>query len=377
MSIFFFGCERIQQVVTPVDLEPAVLDTVKIGFIYSPPDPGTTLNGAEIGVAIANRNGGINGTPIELLIRDDNRDPVFSVKQAEDLISKGVLAIVGPDYSDVAVEVSMIAQEHMIPLLTTYPTNPKVTEGGDFTFMGAYTDPYQAKIIANFAIKELSAKNAAVLTETGNTYSEGLSKVFVESFVDQGGTVATHQFYATGATDFTDQLLAIDAVDPAVDMIFLPGLGSEFPLAVKQASSTDFNISATFLGGDGWDRPDLFEIGGTAVEGSFFTNHFSAGGQHSESGRVFFDAYIDRYSIPPDGPAALGYDAVTIVIEAMRRTKDNDPVAIRDQIMATQDYEGATHLSHFDANRHAIKSLVINTVKDGEIRFHQFLAPEE
>ena len=377
MSIIFFGCERIQQVVTPVDLEPAVLDTVKIGFIYSPPDPGTTRNGAEIAVAIANEKDGINGTPIELLIRDDKRDPVFSVKQAESLISAGVLAIVGPDYSDVAVEVSMIVQEHKIPMLTTYPTNPRVTGGGDFTFMGAYTDPYQAKVMANFAIKELSAENAAVLTETGNAYSEGLSKTFIESFVGQGGTVATHQFYETDTTDFTDQLLAIDAVDPAVDIVFLPGLGSEFPLAVKQVKSTDFNIAATFLGGDGWDRPDLFEIGGTAVEGSFFSNHFSPGGQLSESGREFVDAYIGRYSIPPDGPAALGYDAVTIVIEAMRRTIDNDPVAIRDQIMATQDYDGATRLSHFDVNRHAIKSLVVNTVKDGEIQFHQFLAPEE
>lgn len=377
ISIISFGCERIQQVGTPVDLEPTVPDTVKIGFIYSPPDPGTTRNGAEIAIAIANEQGGINGTPIELLIRNDKRDPIISVKQAESLISTGVLVIVGPDYSDVAVEVGMVAQEHKIPMLTTYPTNPKVTQSGDFTFMGAYTDPYQAQVMANFAVKELKAQNSAILTETGDLYSEGLSKAFIESFVGQGGIVATHQFYETGATDFTDQLLAIDAVDPTVDIIFLAGLGYEFPLAVKQAKSSDINISATFLGGDGWDRPDLIEIGGKAVEGSFFANHFSAGGQLSVSARQFVDAYIGRYSILPDGPAALGYDAVSIVIEAMRRTDDNDPGAIRDEIMAIQDYDGATQLSHFDENRHAIKSLVVNTIKNGEIQFHQLLVPEE
>lgn len=132
---------------------------------------------------------------------------------------------------------------------------------------------------------------------------------------------------------------------------------------MKRAKSTDFNISATFLGGDGWDRPDLIDIGGMAVEGSFFTNHFSPEGQLSESAHQFVDAYIGRYSHLPNGPAALGNGAVTIVIEAMRRTIDNDPDSIRDQIMATRDYNGATHLSHFDENRHAIKSLVVNTVK--------------
>lgn len=374
MSVFNSGCERVQQVVTSVDSEAELHDTVKIGFIYSPPDPGTTRNGAELAVAIENAKGGINGTSIELLVRDDKRDPVISVEQAESLISNGVLAIVGPDYSDVAMDVSRIVQEHRIPMLTTYPTNPKVTAGGDFTFMGAFIDPHQANVMANFAIEELNAKDAAILTETGNSYSEGLSKAFIESFVAQGGSVGTHQFYPTGTTDFTDQLLSIDAVDPIVDIVFLPGLGSEFLLAVKQAKSKDFNISATFLGGDGWDRPDLIEIGGIAVEGSFFTNHFSPEGQLSESARQFVDTYISRYSIPPDGPAALGYDAVTIVIEAMRRTIDNDPVAIRDQIMATRDYNGATHLSHFDENRQAIKSLVVNTVKNGKIQFHQFLA---
>ncbi|MCG9127512.1 ABC transporter substrate-binding protein [Candidatus Poribacteria bacterium] len=377
MSITLIGCERIQQVVSPDDLGATVSDTVKIGFIYSSPDPGTTRNGAELAVTVANKNEGINGTPIELIIKDDNKDVELSVKHVESLIREGVLAIVGPDYSDIALEVGKVTQENKIPMVTTYPTNPNVTKGRDYTFMGGFIDPFQAKVIASFAIKELSAKNSAVLTETGNTYSEGLSNVFIETFLSQGGTVATHQFYETGTTDFTEQLMYIDAVDPAVDIIFLPGLGSEFPLAVKQAKSTDFSISATFLGGDGWDRPDLVEIGGTAVEGSFFTNHFSPGSQLSELGQQFVDAYIELYNIPPDGPAALGYDAMTIVIEAIRRTNDNDTEAIRDEIMATQDYDGATQISRFDENRHAIKSLVVNTVKNGEIQAHRFLQHDE
>ncbi|MCG9132523.1 ABC transporter substrate-binding protein [Candidatus Poribacteria bacterium] len=376
MSVLFLSCNRVQQAVTPDGSE--ILDdkeTIKIGFIYSPPDPGTTRNGTELAVALANEAGGINGQPIELLIRESMKDPLLSTQHAEELIAAGVLAIVGPDYSSEALEVGGVAQRHGIPMITTYPTNPKVTESGNYTLMAAYIDPYQAGIMANFAIQELGALTAAVLTETGNAYSEGLSNVFVEDFTAQGGKIAVHQFYEMGTTNFTEQLTTIAAVEPTVDVVFLPGLGSEFPLAVKQARSDDIGISAIFLGGDGWDRPDLVEIAETAVEGSFFANHFSPEGQLTENARQFVSAYTEKYGIAPNGPAALGYDAATILIEAMRRTTDLTPAAIRDQIEATQDYRGATILSHFDENRHAVKSLVINTVKDGKIQFHQLIIP--
>ena len=376
MSVFFFSCDRIQQVITPGGSK--VTDdaaTVKIGFIYSQPAPGTTRNGAELAVALANAAGGIKGLPIELFVRDDKEDPLLSVQHAKALIAAGVSAIVGPDYSFVASAVAPIVQQHGIPMVTTYPTNPNVTESGNYTFMGAYIDPYQASVLVDFAMQELGAMTAAVLTETGATYSEGLSNVFIQDFTAQGGTIAVHQFYETGATDFTEQLMGIATVEPAVDIVFLPGLGSEFPLAVKQARSDPIGISATFLGGDGWDRPDLVEIGGMAVEGSFFANHFVPGGQLTETARQFVDAYTEQFGIAPDGPAALGYDSTTIVIEAMRRATDATPMAIRDQIEATRDYSGATMLSHFDENRHAVKSLVINTVKDGKIQFHRFISP--
>ena len=376
LTVPFLGCDLVQQLVPPDTPDSAT--PVKIGFIYSPPDPGTTRNGAELAVALANETGGINGLPIELLIRDDKRDPVLSTQHASELIDAGVLAIVGPDYSAVAVEVGAIVQQHGIPMVTTYPTNPNVTRNGNFSFMGAYTDPYQASAVADFAVQELNAMTAAVLTEIGSSYGEGLSNAFIERFTALGGTIAVQQFYETDATDFTEQLMAIVAVDPPVDVVFLGGLGPKFPLAVKQAKASAIGITATFLGGDGWDRPDLVEIGGKAIEGSFFANHFSPGAppeQLSEGERQFINAYTALFGIAPDGPAALGYDSTAIIIEAMRRSADMTPATIRDQIEATQNYSGAAMLSRFDENRHAIKSLVISTVKDGKIQFHQVLSP--
>ena len=173
--------------------EPDSAAPIKIGFLYSPPDPGTTRSGAEVAVLLANEAGGINGQPIELLIREDQRDPSLSVEFAKELIDAGVLAIVGPDYSSVAMEVGAVVQQRGIPMVTTYPTNPQVTRNGNFSFMGAYTDPYQASMIANFAVQGLAATTAAVLTETGNSYSEGLSDAFIEQFTALGGTIAVHE----------------------------------------------------------------------------------------------------------------------------------------------------------------------------------------
>ena len=376
LPLCFLGCDFIQQLVVPDAPDGAA--PIKIGFLYSPPDPGTTRSGAEVAVLLANEGGGINGQPIELLVREDQRDPSLSVEFAKELIDAGVLAIVGPDYSTVAMEVGAVVQQRGIPMVTTYPTNPQVTKNGNFSFMGAYTDPYQASMIANFAVQGLAATTAAVLTETGNSYSEGLSDAFIEQFTALGGTIAVHEPYEAGTTDFTAQLIPIAAVEPAVDVVFLGGLGAEFPLAVKQAKDTEIGIAATFLGGDGWDRPDLIEIAGPAIEGSFFANHFSADAppaELSEAARQFVAAYNARFGIAPDGPAALGYDSTSIVIEAMRRSADITPAAIRDQIEATLNYSGAAILSHFDENRRAIKSLVINTVKDGKIQFHQTILP--
>ncbi len=371
-STLFFGCERIPRTLPPEDSDASI----KIGLIYSPTDPGTTRNGVELAITLANEAGGINGKPIELLFRESNREPLLSVQHAKDLIATGALVILGPDYSDEAVEVGVVAQEYGIPMMTTYPTNPKVTRNGNFSFQGAIRDPLQASIMAKFAIQELEASSAAILTETGDSYSEELSKAFIDNFKAQGGTVATQQFYEMGTTDYTEQLAAINAVDPAVDIVFLAGLGSEFPLAVKQAKSEEFGITATFLGGDGWDRPDLVDIGGTALEGSFFANHFTPDAQLSELGNLFVNLYTERYGSAPNGPAALGFDSTNIVIEAMRRTTDLTPAAIRDEIEATQNYNGALMVSHFDENRYAIKNLVINTISDGKIQFHQFIVPE-
>ncbi len=285
------------------------------------------------------------------------------------MIAEGVLGIVGPDWSPHALEVGPVVQAAKIPMVTTYPTNPTVPDAGDFVFMGAFTDNYQGELIARFAVESLSATSAYILTQNDNAYSVGLSQFFIGNFLESAaGVEVLQQFYTAGSVNFTAQLTEIAAMSP--DVVFLPGFVPEVPLVVKQAREA--GITATFIGGDGWDSPELIPTGGAALEGSFFVNHFAA---QNEEASHFVMAYTEMFGIPPDGPASLGYDAVRILVQAMQRADSLTTSAIRNQLAATLDYNGAAKLSHYNEKRQPIKSGVITTITNGEMRLHQVVSP--
>ena len=383
MCLTFTACERIQQVVVPGE-QPTVspsdsAETIKIGMLYSLPAPGTTLSGAELAVSEFNVAGGINGIPITLIAKDDGNDAERSAELAKELIAEGVMGIVGPDWDPQSWAVGPLAQTAQIPMVTTYPTNPNNPDAGDFVFMSAYTDNYQGELIAKFALESLAAETAAILSEQSTAYTgvyaEGLREFFTNNFTAGGGTIVVQQFYEKDATDFTAQLTAIAAASP--DVVFVPGFMPEVARIIRQGKA-ELGMTATFLGGDGWDNPQLIPVGGAALEGSFFVNHFAAQPAENlktEEARQFVAAYTAMFGVPPDGPASLGYDAVRIMVQAMRRAKTLTGPAIRDEIAATMNYNGASTIARYDENRYAIKSGVINTITAGVIQLHQVIAP--
>ena len=359
-------------------------DAIKIGFIY-----GTyrknSLDGATLAALQFNEEGGVRGVPIELidggvpieqLAEKNISETEYVAALAEKLITQEkVLAIVGPNRSSQAVIVGDIAQRHGIPMMTTNATNPIVSTAGDFVFMAAFTDDFQGKVMAEFAIQELGAGRVAVLTERGSIYSEGLSQTFVDNFGALGGHVAAHQFYMSGETDFASQLIAVTSSMP--DVVFIPGSVVDIPLLVQQARQ-NFGLTATFLGGDSWHNAELLTTSSAFIEGSFFSGFFSsqvAPGDLSEDAHRFIDAYTAMFGVAPDGSAALGYDALRLVVQAMRRTDALTPMAIRDEIAATRDYSGATFISGYDENRHTTKSAVINRIANGAIEFYKLIEP--
>ena len=351
-------------------------NVIKIGMNYLGDRDPNSLDGAELAVAQINEAGGVNvnGTLmlIELLSFDNEKNITRSIEGTNFLIAQGVKVLIGPEYSSHAATTGKIANEYKIPMISTTATNPKVATSGKYVFMGAFTDSFQGLLMAKFARQDLQADTAAILTKREDTYSEGLSEKFQESFGLLGGQVVAQQFYVIGATDFTAQLNAIAAKKP--DVLFIPG-HAESALAAKQAR--ELGLTATFLGGDGWGGADLIKDGGVALEGSYFSDHFytipTAG--LSEDTLQFIADFIEMHGKRPISRSALGFDTVYLAAEAIERAGSLDGEAIRDEIAATREYSGATFLDSFSDDGHANKVAIVKAVKDGGVVFFKLVSP--
>lgn len=354
-----------------------VTNQVKIGFIYETKAESSARYGAELALAQVNQEGGVLGLPLELVIRQSQYDDELAAQVAEELITQeDIVALVGPSFSSNSVKVGPVAQRHGVPMVATSATNHEVTATGDYVFLAAFVDDFQSEVMAQFARESLGAQTAALLIEEGELYAEDLAELFEEHFSALGGTVVASETYSGGDTLFTSQLTAIAAEAP--DVVFMPGFAPEVPLAVTQARTIPqpgaSGITAVFLGGDGWDNRDVVSMGGTAIEGSYFSDFFSPETQDVVA-LGFVRAYQSMFGLAPDGHAAMGYDALKLVATAMRRAGSLDKEAIRDELVATRGYKGATSILSYDENRHPQKDAVIIQIKDGEFRLHAEVEP--
>ena len=373
LFLIYTGCDRGQKIVTSQTHQ----ETLKIGFMVA----GTRavyLNGAQLAVDEINTTGGILGTPIELVsLMNIEAVLPLSIQAAEDMILKDkVIAIIGPNRSTHAIAVGPIAQRYGVPMITTSASNPDVTKAGNFVFMTSATDTFQSKIMAAFALDELKADTAAVLTRSGDVYTEGLGGFFTTNFSAIGGEIVATEFYEEGTTDFTTQLTRVAAAGP--DVFFLATFGDEVASITQQARALSIRNRAgdptIFLGGDSWDTDILFENEKAEIEGSFFAAHFSTE-TDAPAARAFIDTYHAIYGETPTGGIAVNYDAVKLLFEAIERAESIEPTAIRDELRATENYIGATQIGHYDENRHPSKSAVILTIKDGKKQFYKQIDP--
>ena len=380
MATIFFGCDQAQQLITP-----GTPSSVKLGLLLDENQFISTRYGAQLALSEVNQQSGLFGIPIELVIRDTTGRPNRAEQLAEQLITQhNVVAILGPNTAEEAMRVGNVAQQHRVPMLATTPTAPHVTDAGEFVFMTTFTDSYQAQVMAGFARQTLNAVKAAILTQTSNPHSEELSALFATDFTALGGQVVARENYAAGDTDFTAQLTRI--TDEAPDVIFVPGSAPEVPLIVQQARRTPqpnaSGITAKFLGSNRWDTPAVFNQ--PVMRDNFYSGVFAAefpkaiqkhpNAIFTESETHFISAYTDMFGIKPDGAAALGYDAVRLVVTAMRRAGEAKAATIRDQIAATRNYRGATTILEFDENRRPTKNAIVLHIGD-EPHFQQRFEP--
>jgi branched-chain amino acid transport system substrate-binding protein len=250
-------------------------------------------------------------------------------------------------------------------------TNPKVTETGDHIFRVCFIDPFQGKLLAEFATKTLKAKKAVILSDVSSAYSVGLAEFFREAFKAGGGEIIAEQKYASKDKDFKAQLTAIKALNP--DAICVPGYYTEVGLIVKQAR--ELGITVPIFGGDGWEAPQLIEIaGGEALKNTFYSTHFSPA-QDTPMAKKFVEAFKAKYGGEvPDAMAALGYDSALALIEAIKKAGSTEPSKIKDALKAT-DFNGVTGRTKLDEKRDATKPAVIITTENGAFKFLQTVEP--
>ena len=352
---------------------------IKIGMIT--PLTGTvatfgqsTKEAAELAAKQINENGGINGAKIVFVIEDDQGKPDDAANAAQKLINQDqVVAIIGSLTSSCTLAAGPIAQSAGVPMISSSSTADKVAEIGDYVSRVCFKDSDQGGGSAAFAIKSLNAKKGAVLYDVANDYSKGLAETFKAKFTELGGDLVAYESYSTGDSDFNGQLTKIKATSPEV--LLLPDYYNTVGLIAKQAKQQ--GVDAVLLGSDGWDSPELFSIGGDAVNGGYFTNHYSPDNPTPET-KAFIEAYKAEYNgKTPDALAALGYDAANVLFDAIKRAGSTDKAAIKDAINSTTEFKGATGTISLDANRNVIKSMVIIKIENGKQVFYESVNPGE
>jgi branched-chain amino acid transport system substrate-binding protein len=331
----------------------------------------TTDEGVRLAVSEINAAGGIHGKQVRLFTEDDQGRPEQAALVVQKLInSDKVHALVGEVASSLSLAAAPIAQKAGVPMVSPSSTNPKVTQVGGYIFRVCFIDPFQGQVMAKFATATLKAKTAAILRDVKNDYSIGLADVFKQRFTDFGGRIVEDKAYTAGDVDFKAQLTAIKAAAP--DVIYVPGYYTEVGLIAKQARQS--GLRQPLLGGDGWESEELVKIGGAALEGNYFSNH-SAPDSSEPAVKAFVAKYRQAYGKQPGALAMLGYDAVMVLADAIKRSPSLKGADIRDALAATKDFPGVTGSLSMDADRNAVKSAVVLQIKGGAPKYLSTVNP--
>ncbi len=331
----------------------------------------TTHNGVLLAVEEINAGGGVKGKKIRLFTEDDRGQPQEAITAVTKLINQNkVKAVVGEVASSRSLAAGRVCQSAQIPMITPSSTNPQVTRLGEYIFRVCFTDDYQGKVVARFARQDLKLSRVAVLVDNKQDYSKGLTESFTQEFSSLGGTVVATVAYESGDTDFRGQLNQIRAKNP--EAIFVPGYYNDVGLIAKQAR--EMGIKVPLLGGDGWDAPELLQVAGSALEGCYFSNHYSKDSPDPRS-VAFVQAYRKRFGEDPNALAALGYDAMKLLADALGRAKSLEPKDIREAIAETKNFPGVTGAITIDEDRNAVKPAVILRITGGRYTLAKTFPP--
>jgi len=340
------------------------------------------------GVALAmddlatSAQGKIGGLKVRTVVEDDQGKPEEAATAVQKLINQDrVIAVIGEVASGRSMFGGPPCQAAGVPMISPSSTNPKVTQIGDYIFRMCFIDPFQGTVMAKFTSDNLKLKRVAILTDLKNEYSVGLTQFFKEAFTQRGGQIIAEQSYSSGDQDFRAQLTALKAKNP--EAIYLPGYYTEAGLIARQAR--ELGIKAPLLGGDGWESDQLIGIGGTALEGCYYSNHFAVDNPDPRL-QTFLQKHKTKYGQDPNAITGLAYDAANVLFLSLGKLYEQDPATfaglgsskagtdlrktaerkLRDIIATTTNFPGVTGVITLDENRNATKPAVVLEIKGGK-----------
>lgn len=323
---------------------PAIaVEPVKIAAIFAETGIATSHNAPHIqmvklAVEEINNQGGLLGRPAELIIIDNKSTPIGSTIAAKKAVQLRVPAVIGASWSSHSLQMASVLQQAEIPMITGSSTNPKITRIGNYIFRTCFIDSFQAKSMAEFAYIDLGARTAGVLEIINEEFSLTLAELFVSSFQEYDGKVILNESYENNAVDFSNILEKVKTLQP--DVVYVPGYVRDSGLLIKQAVS--LGIQRTFLGADGWAGSLIYNYGGDALEGNYYSAHWHPEVNFPQSVHLQ-KLYKQKYgSEISNMNAPLTYDAVMLLADSIRRANSLDPKKIRDAIAETKGFQGAT-----------------------------------
>jgi branched-chain amino acid transport system substrate-binding protein len=325
----------------------------------------STDEGIRLAIDEANSKGGVKGKKLKLITMDNQGKAEEAASVVTRLIEQEkVVALLGEVASTRSLAAAPIAQTKKIPMITPSSTNPKVTQVGDYIFRVCFIDPFQGTVMAKFAAENLKVKKVAILRDVKSDYSVGLADFFTQKFKELGGEVVADMSYQSNDVDFKAQLTQLKSKNP--EAIFIPGYYTEVGLIARQAR--EIGLKVPLMGGDGWDSPKLYEIGQDAVNGGYFSNHYST--ESVDPAAVeFMTKFKAKYNKSPDGLSAAGYDAAQVLIKALETVAEITPEAIRGVLAQIKDFPGATGKITINEQRNATKSAVVVQVQGTANKF--------
>lgn len=348
---------------------PASSGTIKIGGLA--PLTGNlsiygiaTNNGVKLAIDEINANGGVLGKKLEYIVYDEKGDATEAVNAYNKLVTNdNIVALIGDVTSTPSIAVAQQAAKDGIPMITATGTAADITKAGKNIFRVCFIDPYQGEVMASYASKKLNAKKAAILYNTSDDYSIGLTNSFEATAKTLGLTVVDKEGYTKGDVDFNSQLTKIAAAN--ADVLFIPVYYEDAALIAVQAKAA--GIKAVMLGADGWDGIVDKISDKTAIENAYFCCGYSAESTDAKL-QAFIKKYTETYKEAPKGFSAQGYDAVYLLAQAMKDAGSTDKTAVVNALTKI-NFTGITGTIKFDSERNPIKGVVINTFKSGAVKF--------